>query len=59
LYTLAAKNAADISLTVFDFSQKPDPIKAIQALAEKGKGNYVKVTPGNSLEVLVREARKN
>ena len=58
LYALAEKNAAEISLTVFDFSQKVEPIKSIQALAGKGKGNYVKVTPENSLEVLVQEARK-
>jgi Ca-activated chloride channel family protein len=59
LYSLAEKNAVDISLSVFDFSQKPGPIIPIQNLAERGKGNYIKVTRENSLEVLMQEARKN
>lgn len=58
LYSLAEKNSDEIPLTVFDFSQKAEPIKSIQSLAEKGKGNYVKVTTENSLQALVNEARK-
>lgn len=58
LFKLVEKNSPKIVLSVFDFSQLPDPLKAIQSLAEKGHGNYIKVTPGNSLEVLAAEARK-
>ncbi len=57
LFSLAEKNSAEIPLTVFDFSQRTEPIKSIQMLAERGKGNYVKVTKENSLAVLVNEAR--
>lgn len=58
LYALAEKNAEDITLTIFDFSQKDEPMKSIQTLAEKGKGNYVKVTSQNSLNALVNESKK-
>lgn len=58
LFKLVEKNSPKIVLSVFDFSQLPDPLKGIQQLAEKGNGNYVKVTPQNSLEVLATEARK-
>jgi hypothetical protein len=58
LYGLIEKNAMEIPLSVFDFSQKIEPATPIQSLAEKGKGNYIKVTPQNSLTVLVNEARK-
>lgn len=58
IYKLVEKNNSKIVLSVFDFSQLPDPLKAIQQLAERGKGNYVKVTTDNALEVLAVEARK-
>lgn len=57
LYKLAEKNSTKIMLSVFDFSQLPGPLKAIELLAEKGNGNYVKVTPQNSLQVLANEAK--
>ncbi len=58
LFKIVEKNSGKIVLSVFDFSQLPDPLKSIQQLAEKGNGNYVKVTPENSLGVLADEARK-
>ncbi|MEJ0056748.1 MAG: VWA domain-containing protein [Bacteroidota bacterium] len=58
LYRLVEKNSSKIVLSVFDFSQLPDPLKGIQQMAEKGNGNYVKVTSGNSLQVLASEAQK-
>jgi Ca-activated chloride channel homolog len=58
LYKLAEKNASKITLSVFDFSQLVAPLQPLQSLAEKGNGNYVKVTSENSLEVLAKEARK-
>lgn len=58
LYKLVEKNANKIALSVFDFSQVEQPLKALQQLAGKGNGNYVKVTWGNALEVLAGEARK-
>jgi uncharacterized protein YegL len=58
LYVLAEKNATDIPLSVFDFSQKAD-VEPIQSLAAKGLGNYIKVTPENALKVLASEAQKN
>ncbi len=57
LYKLVEKNPK-VDLSVFDFSQKPEAIASIELLAEKGKGNYIKVTPENSLHVLVNEAQK-
>jgi Ca-activated chloride channel homolog len=58
LYKLAEKNASKITLSVFDFSQLAAPLQPLQSLAEKGNGNYVKVTAGNSLGVLAKEAQK-
>jgi Ca-activated chloride channel homolog len=58
LYKLAEKNAPKITLSVFDFSQLTAPLQPLQSLAEKGNGNYVKVTAENSLEVLAKEAQK-
>ena len=58
LYKLAEKNASKITLSIFDFSQLVAPLQPLQSLAEKGNGNYVKVTVENSLEVLAKEARK-
>ncbi len=58
LYKLAEKNASKITLSVFDFSQLAAPLQPLQSLAEKGNGNYVKVTTENSLEVLAKEAQK-
>jgi len=58
LVKLVEKNASKIMLSVFDFSQLPGPLTNIQALAEKGNGNYVKVNPENSLQVLAKETRK-
>ncbi|MFM9837150.1 MAG: vWA domain-containing protein [Cyclobacteriaceae bacterium] len=58
LYKLAEKNASKITLSVFDFSQLAAPLQPLQSLAEKGNGNYVKVTSENSLAVLAKEARK-
>jgi len=58
LYKLAEKNASKITLSVFDFSQLAEPLQPIESLAEKGNGNYVKVTLENSLEVLAKEAQK-
>ncbi len=58
LYKLAEKNASKVTLSVFDFSQLVAPLSPLQSLAEKGNGNYVKVTAENSLEVLAQEARK-
>ncbi len=58
LYKLAEKNASKITLSVFDFSQLAAPLSPLQSLAEKGNGNYVKVTTENSLEILAKEARK-
>ena len=57
-YALAEKNAAEIPLSVFDFSEKPNPIPSIKTLAEKGAGNYIQIKPGNSLQMLAQEARK-
>lgn len=59
LYKLVEKNAAKITLSVFDFSQLAQPIIALQTLAEKGGGSYVKVTKENSLSALAKEAQKN
>jgi Ca-activated chloride channel homolog len=59
LYKLAEKNASKIALSVFDFSQLAAPLSPLQSLAEKGNGNYVKVTSENSLEVLAKEAQKS
>ncbi len=58
LFKLAEKNASKIMLSVFDFSQLDRPLQPLQSLAEKGKGNYVKVTSENSLDALAREAQK-
>ncbi len=58
LYKLAAKNASKIMLSVFDFSQLAAPLQPLQSLAEKGNGNYVKVTMENSLAALARETQK-
>jgi Ca-activated chloride channel family protein len=58
LYKLAEKNASKITLSVFDFSQLAAPLQPLRSLAEKGNGNYVKVTTENSLEVLAKEAQK-
>lgn len=58
LYKLAEKNASKITLSIFDFSQLASSLQPLQSLAEKGNGNYVKVTSENSLEVLAKEARK-
>ena len=58
LYKLAEKNASKITLSIFDFSQLAAPLQPLQSLAEKGNGNYVKVTTENSLEVLAKEAQK-
>jgi hypothetical protein len=33
-------------------------LQPLRSLAEKGNGNYVKVTTENSLEVLAKEAQK-
>lgn len=57
-YGLAEKNSIDIPLTVFDFNEKPEPTAPLQGLAQKGKGNYIKVNTRNSLKVLANEARK-
>lgn len=57
-YGLAEKNSEDIPLTVFDFNEKLEPTAPLQGLAEKGKGNYIKVTAQNSLQALANEARK-
>ncbi|CAN5469164.1 hypothetical protein BH09BAC3_BH09BAC3_37140 [soil metagenome] len=58
LYKLVEKNSSKIMLSVFDFSQREEPLKAMQQLAEKGHGNYVKVNNENSLSVLANETRK-
>ena len=58
LVKIVEKNAQKIMLSVFDFSQLPGPLKAIELLAEKGNGNYVKVTSENSLQVLAKETQK-
>jgi Ca-activated chloride channel homolog len=58
LYKLAEKDTSKITLSVFDFSGLTATLQPLQTLAEKGNGNYVKVTTENSLEVLAREAQK-
>jgi len=58
LVKIVEKNAQKIMLSVFDFSQLPGPLTAIQTLAEKGNGNYVKVTSENSLQALAKETQK-
>jgi len=57
LYKLAEKNAPNITLSIFDFSQLIAPLQPLQSLAEKGNGNYVKVNKENSLEALVQETQ--
>lgn len=59
LYSIAEKNAEKgISLSVLSFGKLNDlKHEELSVLAQRGRGNYASVTPGNVDEMLLREAK--